>query len=172
MKFQSFKNQPGFTLVELLVYIATLAVIIVIVSNFLIFAIKSNNKSQAFQEVTDNGRMAMKAITYEIKEAKSIYIPTSNSAQLSLETTHYLQDGEETSYIDFFLCGTALCLKKESEDPISLTTERIIVNNLEFIQIAASSVQINLGINFKNPLNRPEYQAAIDLTSTASLRIY
>lgn len=167
------KNQKSFTLMEILVYVAVLAIIVLSVSTFLIWATKSNAKIKAMRETSDNARRVIEIMVYEIKEAKSIYTPTSTSTQLSLETTHYLISGEKTSYLDFYLCGvTTLCLKKESENPITLTSDRVEVNNLEFIQIATSSVQINLGINFKNPQNRPEYQATINLISTASLRIY
>ena len=172
-------NQPqrSFTLMEILIYVAVLAIIVLAVSAFLTWSIKSNAKAEAMREVSDNARRVMEIMSYEIKEAKSVYAPTSTSTQLSLETSHYLPSGETLTYIDFYLCGTAsttLCLKKESQDPIALTSDRVEVNNLEFIQIATTtpSIQINLGINFKNPRDRPEYQSSINLTLTASLRSY
>ena len=54
----------------------------------------------------------MDIMVREIKEAKSVYTPTTNSSQLSLETINYLPVDEENTYIDFFLCGSSLCLKK------------------------------------------------------------
>ena len=122
-------------------------------------------------DVSDSGYRIMETITQEIRRAKSIYTPTSSTTQLSLETPHYLSPGEETGYIDFYLCeGVSLCLKKESRDPITLTPNNINVSYLEFMQIATSSVRISLEINHKNPRNRSEYQASINLISTASLR--
>lgn len=169
--FQS-KTRKGFTLMEILVYMAVLVIIVLAVSTFLIWATRSNSKAQAIGETSDNARRAMEAMLYEIREAKSIYLPTFSSNQLSLETSHYSASGESSSYIDFYLCGTSLCFKKESANPFALTSDRVEVNNLQFIQVATSSIQINLGINFKNPQNRPEYQASINLISTASLRSY
>lgn len=162
---------------EILIYIAVLAVIVLAVSAFLIWSIRSNAKAGAMREVSDNARRVIEMMTHEIREAESIYTPTSISTQLSLETIHYLPEGESSAYIDFYLCGaasTTLCLKKESQDPISLTSDRVEVNNLEFILISTTtpSVQINLGINYKNPQNRPEYQASLDIISTVSLRNY
>lgn len=173
MDFESKKYQRSFTLMEILIYIAVLAIIILAVSAFLTWAIKSNAKTKAMRETSDNAQRAMEIMVYEIKEAKSIYTPTSTSTQLSLETNRYLSEGETLSFIDFYICETTiLCFKKESESPAALTSDRVEVNNLEFILIATTtpSVQINLGINFKNPQNRPEYQASINLISTASLR--
>ncbi len=160
----------GFTLMEILVYLAVLTVIFLSVLSFLTWSTKSGNKARAIREVTDNARRAMEIMTYEIREAKSIYTPTSTSTQLSLETSHYLPAGEILTFIDFYLCGEAtstLCLKKESEPPIAITTDRVKVSNLEFLQIATTtpSIQINLKVDCQG-------QASIDLTSTASLRSY
>lgn len=167
----------GFTLMEILVYIAVLAVIISAVLVFLSWAIKSNNKVRVMAEVSDNANRAMESMIYEIREAKSIYLPTSTSTQLSLETGHSLPAGETSAFIDFFLCGaekTALCLKKESEDAMAITSDRVEISYLEFLQIATTtpSIQVSLGIDYKNPQGRPEYQASINVTSTVSLRSY
>ncbi len=156
---------------EILVYLAVLVMLISAVLTFLVWAIKSNTKVKVMREISDAGRRVMEIMTYEIREAESVYTPTSAATQLSLETLHYLSPGENAEYLDFYLCeGTTLCLKKESENPIVLTPDNIEVSHLEFIQIATSSVQINLEINYKNPQNRSEYQASISLISTASLR--
>jgi len=157
---------------EVLVYLAILAIILSSVSAFLVWAVKSNTKAKAMREVLDNARRAMEIMVYETRGASSIYTPTSTSTQLSLQTTRYLPVGEEAGYIDFFLCDeTTLCFKKDSENPIALTSDSVEVDNLEFIQIATGSVQINLEITFKNPQNRSEYEASVDLSSTASLRV-
>ena len=172
-------NNKSFTLIEILVYLGVLAIIISTVSSFFLWAIRSNTKTKVMRETLDNARRAMEIITYEIKEAKSIYIPTTTSTQLSLETTHYLPQGENKTYIDFYLCGTAsttLCFKKESQNPVALTSDRVEVKNLSFTQIATTStspsLQINLEISYKNPSNLPEYQASVNLSSAASLRAY
>lgn len=171
------KPQKSFTLIELLIYVAVLAIIISAVFAFLNWAMKINAKTKAMREALDNVRFAMDIMTYETREAKSIYLPTSTSTQLSLKTNHNLPDGETSTFVDFYLCGaakTVLCLKRESESPLALTSEEVEVNNLEFLQIGTTTpaVQISLGINFKNPQQKPEYQAIINVTSTASLRSY
>ncbi|MDO8436167.1 MAG: type II secretion system protein, partial [bacterium] len=80
----------GFTLMEILVYIAVLAIIISAVLAFLSWAVKSNTKIKAMREVSDNANRAMELMAYEIREAKSVYTPTATSTQLSLETSHSL----------------------------------------------------------------------------------
>lgn len=175
LKCSNAKMKRGFTLIEVLVYIAVLAIVIVAVSSFLIWATHSNTKVKAMRETLDNARRAMEIMSYEIREAKSIYTSTTTSNQLSLETTHYLPEGETLTYIDFYLCDNRLCLKEESQNPIALTSDRVEVSNLVFSQIitgTAPSVQIDLRIEYKNPTGRPEYQASVNLKSTVSLRSY
>ena len=155
---------------EILIYIAILAVIFSSIYSFLTWAIQSNSKTKAIREVTDNARRAMEILTHEIKEAKSVYGPTSTSTQLSLETSHYSPVGESSAFIDFYLCGDGadiLCLKKESQNPIAITSESVKVSSLEFMQISTTtpSVRIRLKIDYKN-------LASINSTSTASLRSY
>jgi len=169
------KNGAGFTLIEILVYIAVIAIILVSVLSFLRWAIISSKKQEAMREVLDSGRSAMEIMTREIREAKSVYDPTSTSTQLSLETLKYLPQGETMSYIDFFLCQTQLCFKKESQNPITLTSNKVEVKNLIFRKIVTNqipSIQIEITVDYKNPKNLSEYQASINLISTASLRAY
>src|SRR3989344_4652146 len=105
-------------------------------------------------------------MTHEIREAESIYIPTSifgsHPGQLSLETSKYLPTDEKNTYIDFYLSDGKLCLKKEAQNPICLTSERVEVKNLIFRQVLADqipSIEVDLGVDYKNPGGRPEYGA-------------
>lgn len=166
--------KQGFTLMEILVYIAVLAIIFLAVYSILILVVNFNIKIKAIREVVDNSRRVMEILSYEIREAKSIYFPTSTSTQISLETVHYLPEGEVSTYIDFYLCEKRLCLKRESQTPIALTSDGVEVNDLKFSQIATTtpSVQIILKIDYKNPHHRPELEASIITTSTVSLRSY
>jgi len=171
--------KKGFTLIEMLIYIAVLSIIILAVSSFFLWTVRSNTKAKAMRETQDNARRIMEIMTSEIKEAKNIYTPTSifdsHPGQLSLETTKYLPEGETKSYIDFYLCEERLCLKKESQNPITLTSDQVKVSNLVFTQIVSGeipSIQIDLRIDFKDTTGRPEYQASVNLKSTASLRSY
>lgn len=172
-------NQKSFTLLEVLVYIAILVIIVVVISSFLIWVVRANTKNKVMAETLDNTRRAIEIITHEIKEAKSIYEPTSDfdshPGQLSLEIKKYLPIDENSTYIDFYLCESHICFKKESQDPISLTSGRVEVKNLIFTKIISEevpSIQIDLRVDYKDTTGRPEYQASVNLQSVASLRSY
>lgn len=151
---------------EILVYFAILSLILLLIVSFIFWINSFNAKTKAKREGLENARRALEIITYEIKGAKSVYTPTTALNQLSLETSRYLPDDETYTFIDFFLCGSRICLKKESQDPIFLTSDAVEATQLEFTQISINgslSIKINLTINYENP---------IILTSTVSLRNY
>lgn len=161
---------------EILIYIAVFSIIIVVLSSFIVWLWHANIRTQVMREILTNVEGAMTRITYEIRNAQSIYLPTTTSSQLSLEISRYLPEGESSSYLDFFLCETQLCLKKEAQDPIALTSDKVEIKNLSFSQVATAintdSIQINLKAEYKNPQNLPEYQHSLSVTSTVSLRSY
>lgn len=175
------RRNRGFTLTEVLVYIAVLTVITASASSFFLWISRTNNKARAAREVLNNIRIAMDAMTHEIREGKSIYASTSaflvDNGQLSLETIKYLPVGENTSYIDFYICEERLCLKKENQQtPVALTSDRVEIERLKFSEIATTStvpsIQIELKINYQTPSVKPEDQFSINTTSTVSLRNY
>lgn len=166
----------GFTLMELLVYISVMTLITFFVSSLLLWISRSNRKAKAARETLNNTRRATEAMSHEIREATSLYTPTSvlsvSNGQLSLETTKYSPEGETTAYIDFYLCEDRLCLKKESQNPVALTSDRVEIENLEFNQVATSSIQVLLKVNYKSLSTKPEDQFSINTTSTISIRAY
>lgn len=176
----SGNNQKGFTLAEALVYVAVLTIICVMVISFIFWAIKTNAKSRAAAEVSDNARRAMEMMTYEIRQAMSIYTPTSvlnnHPGQLSLETKVSPPDNEAKTYNDFYLADEKLYLKREGIGTEQITSDQVRVTNLVFKYFNATSTlasaQIDLKVEYNNPSNRPEFQAEINLISSATLRTY
>lgn len=169
------KSRKGFTLVELLVYIAIFAILIVAITLFAIAFIKTATRSRIKNEVTLGAYSVMKTMVYEIKRANKVYIPTSvfdsHPGQISLETSQELPSGEETTYLDFYLdSDNRLYIKRESQDAQILISENLKVTNLEFKHLGSSSesVQINLILEYDTPAS--EYQYSYNLTSSASIR--
>lgn len=176
-KIRTLSFSKGLTLIETLVYVAVLAVLIGIVSSFFVWAVHSNTKIKSMHEVLDNERRVIKIISSEIKEARNIYTPTSifnsHPGQLSLETVKNLPEGENKSYLDFYLCGERVCLKRESQAPIVLTSDEVKVINLVFTLIGdiSSSIKIDLKIETADTSGRRERQADVELSSVVSLRL-
>ena len=170
------KTRNGFTLIEMLVYIGVLTVIIAVIASFFLWASRSFSKTKAIQETSNNGQRAMEIIISEIREASGIYTSTSTSTQLSLTTSKYLPDGETSSYLDIFLCQDQICLKKESQPAVALTSNNVRVSNLSFTRInstsTALSIQVAFTVDYKTSSQKPELKAAFSSTSTAAIRTY
>jgi len=168
-------RKNGFTLTEILVYLAVAFIVIAVIVAFIFWLTDLNNRNKISRETLNCAKRAMEIMSQEIKDAKSVYTPTTSDSQLSLETAKYLPVGESSTYIDFYLCDSRLCLKKESQDSIALTPENMEITALNFTHIVSgetSSIKIDLIIEYENPSNRPEYNFSSSLSSTVSLRSY
>ena len=173
------KTLTGFTLIEMLIYVALVATIISAVVFFGIWAMQVGAKTKANTEITGNARRAMEIMVYEIKRSTGVYAPTSNfdidPGQLSLEQPGAEGSDESSSFVDFFICGQALCLKREKANAIALTNASVRVTSLVFNQMLNSmgSPSIRITLNVTNAVgDRPENFASISLTTAANLRAY
>ncbi len=171
-------TKKGFTLIEVLVYIAVSSLIISAVSAFFLWSNKSHAKAKAIREVLAESQRIMETIGYELKHARSIYSPTSDfssdTGQLSLETTNYKQANESVGYIDFFICENKLCLKKEGQNPVIMSSDNVKIDKIRFYQVnnttTTDSVQVSLELSYVTPSEKQEHQASINTTSTFSVR--
>jgi len=173
---RSARNQLGFTLVETLVYVVIISIIVTVVVSALLWIVRAEANAKARRATADSTRSAMRIMTREIREAKGLYTPTMTiPTQLSLETTTNLSPGETSTYVDFFLCGTRLCVKREFQNPVALTSEGVEVTNIIFTEVTTNStpsIQIMLQVEYKNPGTKPELEVATNATTTTSLRSY
>ena len=165
-----FMKKQGFTLVELLIYVAILGSILVLLSGFFWNIISANIKENSYQEVQQNGSFSLIKMTQEIKKAKSIIspLPGSTSDSLSLE----MQNPNLNPTI-FDLAEGKLRITRGSNPPIELTTDRVVVSNLIFRNLSYSkspgTIRIEIKIEHSNPGGKIEYQALINLKTSVSL---
>jgi len=106
----------GFSLIELLLYVAIITIVISAIVGFGSWAIQVGTKTKVNSEVVNNARLAMDTMVYEIKKAHSVYTPTSvfnvHPGQLSLEQLNATTT-ESSSFVDFFLCDQAIVLREK-----------------------------------------------------------
>lgn len=174
----SFKFQEkGFTLIEMIVYIAIVSIIGGVLISFLANSFKSYNKAQAMQQVFNNTDGSLRTITNEIKYARSLYTPTSvfdnDNGQLSLETALNAPADENTAFVDFYLDNGRIYEKREGSSTEPLTSEKVFVSALRFTSVAVSgknSVSVKITSRINTASTQPGDQAQLTLNSTASLR--
>jgi len=169
------KEKQGFTLIELIIYLAVFVILITAVTLFAMDFIKAAGKSRIKKEVSWGARSAMERMIHEIKRATSVYAPTSvfnaHPGQLSLETAEALPNEEQTTYVDFYLDNdNKLYTKRENQQPQLLISGNLRVTNLEFEYFASlsESIKINLAITYNS--TAPEYQYSYGLSSSATIR--
>jgi len=169
------QHKKGFTLIEMVVYAALLVLIVGAISVLLFGTLKSHAKTRVTRDVMHNITLAVDAVFLEVKEAEDIYDSTTSTDQLSLVTTKNIPTGETVTYVDFFICDTRLCIKRENQSPIALTSESVEIRSLEFKKVVTGlipSIQMTLLIGSNNPNNRPELEAEIETISVVSFRTY
>lgn len=170
--------KKGFTLIELLIYAVLLVIIGTVTVSLFIQVVNVTETSRRSREALDNARRGLDVVSQEIKHARSVYTPTSvlNSAsgQLSLETTRDLPSGETSTYVDFFVDGQRLYLKREGASNQLITSEKVKITQFNIsLQNSASGnplVQVKITAEYDNPISGPKN--AVTLTSTTTLRSY
>ena len=172
MRVNINKNNSGFTIIELLLYIILVSVLLLVVSTFLGTILKSRIKNQTIAEVTQQGQYTMNIITQTIRNSESINSPTmtNNATLLDLDVINTTNDPTV-----FDLLGGALRITEGIQSPINLTsTSTVVVSNLRFDNLSRTGTPGNIKIEFTishiNPSGRYEYDYSKTFYSSASLR--
>jgi len=172
------KTKKGFTLIELVIYVTAFAMVTTLITLFVFSLIRAQTKTRIIKEVSENAGRAMELMLWEIRNAESIYLSTgsfdSHPGQLSILTDQDTPNGENTTYLDFYLDpDDLLCIKREGSDPEPLIPQNTKVTNLVFTHLTVDeveSVRIELSVSYNPPGPNIAYQATTTLTSSAVLR--
>lgn len=180
MDSKIFKNKKGYTLVEMLLYVALLGVITVVIVGIFFTISRTNSRVISLIEINSNAYSAMDRMVYEISSANNIYLPTSNftnynyngakAKQFSLVTKQAVPANETDAYIDFYLENNAIFMKQDGVTPIALTSSNVKVESLNFYYYkngTRESVKIDFTVSPNNILN-PNLK--INLVTTVALR--
>ncbi|MBU3964933.1 hypothetical protein KKG29_02445 [Patescibacteria group bacterium] len=136
------KQRGGYTLIEMLLYTALVGIISVVIIEVVMIISKTNAKITALTEASYNGSDIMERISYETRNSKYIYLPTSNfrnynfnaakGDQMSLATTQTVLAGENIGYVDFYIENNAVFFKKDGASPVALSSPDMIVESINF----------------------------------------
>lgn len=146
LKIKNYKyKKGGYSILELVFYIALFATISLVVINAMITMMKAFRETAIQAEFVQSG-VIMEKMSREIRQAYSIDA-TSTSTDLKLNTT-----GVNTS-IEFKLVGSDLSLFENTAFIDNLNTPNIIVTGLTFSQITTvkgKAVKIVLSLTSSN----------------------
>lgn len=161
----------GYTLIELLLYIAIISALLTSVTMFLGASVESRVKNQSISEVEQQGTLAMELITQTIRNADGITTPTTGASGSTL--TLIVPTGA-LSPTTFNLSSGTLQITEGVNSAVPLTNSKVQVTSLTFRNLSRPStpgvVQVAMTISRVNALNRNEYDYQKTFTTSAALR--
>lgn len=164
-------KKSGVTLIELLMYIAMSAIILMTSSMFLTLLINSRIKNQTIAEVGQQGTQIIQNISRAIRKAESINSPSAGSSSTTLSIT--MTDSGVNPTI-FQYSNGAMEIREGSGGFISLSSPRIIVSDVTFRNLSRPStpgiIRTQFTLSHLNPAGRNEYSFSRTFTTSSSLR--
>lgn len=165
------QNLRGFTLVELLLYVAIVSVLILSTSAVYIVLLQSRVKNQVIAEVEQQGQMVMSTMLQAIRNGDLIATPPISTSNTSLTFTS-LDVAKNPTVFD--LSAGAIRINEASTSAIALTSTKVTASALTFQNISYSgtpgTVKIQFTLTSVNNSGRNEYDYSKTFTSDASLR--
>jgi prepilin-type N-terminal cleavage/methylation domain-containing protein len=162
--------QKGYTLIEMLLYIAIVGIMLVPLTYFFGMTTEARVKAQSIAEVDDQATAAMDNITQIIRNAYSITTPAAAASGSSLTL---VVPTTALSPAIFSLNGTTLQVKEGTAANVALTSNDIQVSNLTFKNLTRSGtsgiVQISFTVTRVNSGGRNEFDYSKTFTSSAEI---
>ncbi len=166
------QKSKGFSLLELLIYIALLLVVLtVIVPTFISFS-QGRGRTISRSEVDSVLRFATEKISQDIKSASFITTPASAAA-----TSSVLAMTVSGSSVTYDLIDNKLRRQAGVAQPEIISSDSVAVSNLVFTRIenintvlAKKSVSIEIDVTASYNSTSPEWQYSANKKTTVSLR--
>lgn len=164
------EKKKGFSLMELLIYIAVLSIVMVAISNTFISISRGNGQSQAKTEVDSAIRFAGELLKQDIKNASTISVPAT--AGSSNSTLSLIRNGTVILYD----VSTGVLRRKEgTNSPVNLTNSTISVGVPTFTRIentnttfSVTNVAIKINMTFSYNSNSPDWTYSTSLQTTVN----
>ncbi|MFA6474699.1 MAG: prepilin-type N-terminal cleavage/methylation domain-containing protein [Patescibacteria group bacterium] len=130
------KHTTGFTLIELIVYIAIASILILTAAGFIqsILQIQRTQKIASLLEA--NGNNAMRRITQAVRNADSITLPTTGTSGTTLTVATYSGPTNPTSYT---LSGGQLREQLGAGSVTPITSTEVTVSALSFYNLSRAA---------------------------------
>lgn len=160
IKLKKINHQSGFTLIELILYIALVSIFI---SGAIFFAwdvIYGREKVFQQQMIEQNGRAALSRVAYEIRRAKDIQSVAGNQIVLD----------NDSSTTTIFLLEGAIQIITEGAGPYELTSNQVKVTSLSFTDLTSSNKDTK-GIAVNLTLSQAQTAVSAELTAQTTMSV-
>ncbi len=172
-------HQPGFTLIEILIYIALVSGILIAASTFAWNIIGSKTKTQTIQEVQGNGYLVMEHVNNVIRSGRdinatsSLNINLADNANAGKFLSLSMRNGAVNPTIIDVVNGVVR-MRQGTGSAVALSSNLVRVTNLTFTDRRdpagkTKNIEILLTIENINPQNTSERAATLTLQSADEL---
>lgn len=162
------KNQKGFTLIELILYVALVTIILSALVPFAWNTVETGVKSSVQQEVNANVRYISERIKYEIRNSTGINSVSATSISLSTSTPV-----TNPTIID--LSGGNIRIKQGAGSPVNLNSVNTVINSLTFANYSSGDnktkhVRFIITVAAQYAAVRQEYQDSVVAEGSSEVR--
>lgn len=162
------QNNFGLTLMETLMYIAIIGILIVGLMSFSWTIANNRNKAYVSQEVQANVRMVTNLIKQKVRQADTVISPTSSNSADSLVLDMPSPDNDITFSVSN---GTLQLIELGS--PTNITSDRVVVSDLNFVNLSASgerdSIRITMTISYNGSPGDKIFNYSQDIQTAVSV---
>jgi Tfp pilus assembly protein PilW len=164
-------RRGGFTLIEIVLYLALFAVVVGSISGLLYTILQSRVKNQVIAEVEQQGMQTIALITQTARNATTLTSPTigTTTATLSLAVPT-----ASLSPTVFSLASASIVITEGAGGAITLTNSRVVVSALSFQNLSRAGTKGTVRIQFTlahvNPASKNEYDYTKTFIASATLR--
>jgi prepilin-type N-terminal cleavage/methylation domain-containing protein len=168
---KTLRQQAGYTLIELLLYVAMIGILLSAVTYFFGAAAEARVKNQTVTEVDSQGTYVMDYMAETIRNATSISAPTIGASGSSL--TLVVPVGSLSPTV-FSLASGAMQVKEGAGVAATLTSDDVAITSFTVKNLSRSGttgiVQISFTLNRVNASNRSEYDYSRTFTTSVGVR--
>jgi len=161
----------GFSLIEIILYVAISAVVLLIMSQFLTQSLQARQKYKTVSEISMQGNQIMQLLAQTVRNASAINTPaagaTSSSLSLNVPTP-------ALSPTVVSLTGGVLNITEGTGTGVALNNSQISVTNFTVRNLSRTGtpgiIQIQFTLSYNNPSNKNEYNYVQTFTTSAGIR--
>lgn len=139
---KSVTKKRGFTLVEMVIYVAFFSVLSIVTVNATIMVMKSFYSLRITQSISQSATTALERMTREIRNAYAVDTAnstlTTNPGRLTLLTK---DDAGALTTVEFYMNNSQLNMKVGGVDKGSLVSKTVTMTNLVFRQATSTNSQ-------------------------------
>lgn len=164
--------RKGFTLVELLLYTAISASLLLMLSLFFHTALETRVKQQAIAEVEEQGTAAMQQLLQDARNAESIISPATSTSAGSLTLN---MPGTAINTVVYDSAGGALRIMRGTTSTMALTNTRVSVSDVIFTNLSGfgtrGTLRAAFTLAYAASTTRAEYMYSRRFIGSATMRV-